>query len=373
MFITENQNIAESILFLLSARETLSCMVEASSVDHKDALKNFLMNEASDYEIMHMLMHEEMPNEKYDFANEIRLFSDLKEQVLANYNILGEYMGESVQTFINEVDTVYPDFSSAVPVLEFQLATQDNILSEVFDKEGVGIQKVIDWLGATGRKAITMGKDKEAIMKLTNKGLSPQAAKKAVVVQKAHMKDLGIEPYLKGMLDKTKSVTGSIAAKVHGSEAKGLGPGAHVKSKGLGMTIVGDAKAGGGKAAGVLASIKAKAIAAAPALQKAVTSQVGMAVGGAALAALALYASVKLYKRFMSKAAKSCSGQSGSAKTACMKKYQHGAIAAQVKDLSSAMKACAKSKSPEKCKVPIQKKISNLQVKMQKMKASMAA
>ena len=56
-----------------------------------------------------------------------------------------------------------------------------------------------------------------------------------------------------------------------------------------------------------------------------------------------------------------------------MKKYQHSAIAAQIKDLGSAMNACAKSKSPEKCKIPIQKKISNLQVKMQKMKAQIAA
>jgi hypothetical protein len=278
MFITENQSIAESILFLLSARESLSCMVEASSVDHKDALKNFLMNEASDYEIIYMLMHEEMPAEKYNFANEIRLFSDLKEQVLVNYNTLGEYMGESVQTFINEVDTVYPDFSSAVPVLEFQLASE-NTLNEA-------------------------------------------------------------------------------------------DPGAYLKKgRELGTTIVGKAK----KGLEVLAAIKAKAIAAAPALQKAVTSQAGMAVGGAALAALALYASVKLYKRFMSKAAKSCAGQSGSAKTICMKKYQHSAIAAQIKDLGSAINVCAKSKSPEKCKIPIQKKISNLQVKMQKMKAKMVA
>jgi len=345
MFITENQSIAESILFLLSARESLCNTVEASSIEHKDELKNFLMNEASDYEIIYTLMHEEMPNEKYNFVDEIILFSKLKEQVLINFNSLNKYMGESVQTFIDEVDTVYPDFSSATPILEFQIATKDNVLNEVFDKEGVGVQKVIDWLGATGRKAITMGKDKVAILKLTNKGLSPQVAKKAVVVQKGYLKDMGPEVYLKGILAKTKSVTGSIAAKVHGP---------------------------GGKSVGVLASIKAKAIAAAPALQKAVTSQAGMAVGGAALAALALYASVKLYKRFMSKAAKSCGGQSGAAKTLCMKKFQHSAIAAQVKDLGSAMKACAKSKSPEKCKVPIQKKISNLQVKMQKMKAKMA-
>lgn len=357
MFITENQNVAESILFLLSAREALSYMVEESSVDHKEELKNFLMNEASDYEIMHMLMHEEMPNEKYDFANEVRLFSDLKEQVLMNFNTIGKYLGEGAVTFINKVDTVYPEFSSAAPILEFQLETQDHVLNEVFDKEGVGIQKLVDYftsgeaaknvsiaakgllksIGKPAADALAAGNKKLAMLKLTNKGVDTATANKmfSIVGKKvAHTKD-------------------AVARAASGADADAL---KHSVNK-----------------AGILATIKAKAIAAAPALQKAVTSQAGMAVGGAALAALALYASVKVYKRFMSKAAKSCAGQSGSAKTMCMKKYQHGAIAAQVKDLGSAMNACAKSKTPEKCKVPIQKKISKLQVKMQKMKANMAA
>ena len=357
MFITENQNIAESILFLLSARESLSYMVEASSVDHKDELKNFLMNEASDYEIIHMLMHEEMPNEKYNFIEEIKLFSQLKEQVLINFNVLNKYIGESVSTFINEVDTVYPSYSSAAPILEFQLATKDHILNEVFDKEGVGIQKLVDYftsgeasknvsaaasklgaaLGKSGRAALAAGNKKLAMLKLTNKGVDTATANKMFSVagkKVAHTKD-------------------AVARAASGADADAL---KHSVNK-----------------AGILATIKAKAIAAAPALQKAVTSQAGMAVGGAALAALALYASVKLYKRFMSKAAKSCAGQSGSAKTMCMKKSQHGAMAAQIKDLGSAMNACAKSKSPEKCKIPIQKKISSLQVKMQKMKAKMTS
>ncbi len=362
MFITENQNIAESILFLLSARESLSYMVEGSSVDHKDELKNFLMNEASDYEIIHMLMYEEMPNDKYNFTDEIRLFSNLKEQVLVNYNILNKYIGESIQTFINEVDLIHPCYSSAAPLYEFQRASE-NTLNEVFDKEGVGLQKAIDWvtkkrefqpidldklqksvataIGSVGRKALAMQKKEVAINNLIRKGVKPDVARKLITHQIPYIKNVGSAGYIKGgdALLK-KGATGA---------ARAADP------------------------AGFLATLKQKAIAAAPTLQKAVTSQAGMAVGGAALAALALYASVKLYKRFMSKAAKSCAGQSGSAKTMCMKKHQHSAIAAQIKDLGSAMNACAKSKSPEKCKIPIQKKISNLQVKMQKMKAQIAA
>lgn len=342
MFITENQNIAESILFLLSARESLSCMVEASSVSHKETLKNFLMNEASDYEIMYMLIHEEMPAEKYNFVEEIKLFSDLKEQVLINFNVLNKYLGENISTFINEVDTVYPSYSSATPILEFQLATKkDSVLNEgvwdiikgLADKEGVGIEQM--------KNKIKKLADKEGV-----------AFEKMVNKVKAGAKSSFKRPTLQAAdADSLRKVSAGSGADIDAASRQIVAP---------------------GKLAAVMQAIKSKAQAAAPALQKAVTSQAGMAVGGAALGALALYASVKLYKRFMSKAAKSCGGQSGKAKTLCMKKYQHGAIAAQVKDLGAAMNACAKSKNPEKCKVPIQKKISNLQVKMQKMKASMA-
>ena len=387
MFITENQNIAESILFLLSARESLSYMVEQSSVGHKDKLKNFLMNEASDYEIMYMLIHEQMPNEKYNFIEEIKLFSNLKEQVLINFSGLNKYIGESVQTFINEVDTVYPEFSSAAPILEFQIATKDHILNE-FDKEGVGVQKVVDYmkpgnapadlakaakgvssfLGKTGRAAVAAGNKKLAVLQMTNKGVDPSTANKMFSLQQKAVSKIGKSNYV------AKGVDAGAANKIFSiASKKAAGPGADALSRAGSAADASALKHSAVNKTGFLAAIKAKAVAAAPAMQKAVTSQAGMAVGGAALAALALYASVKLYKRFMSKAAKSCAGQSGSAKTMCMKKYQHGAIAAQIKDLGAAMNACAKSKSPEKCKIPIQKKISNLQVKMQKMKASMAA
>jgi len=407
MFITENQSIAESILFLLSARESLCYMVEGSSVDHKDTLKNFLMNEASDYEIMHMLIHEEMPNEKYNFSDEVRLFSDLKEQVLINFSTIGKYLGEDAVTFINKVDTVYPDFSSAAPILEFQLDTKDHVLNELFDKEGTGIQKAIDffkgigskhtidadatgkkvdaikksissYLGAAGRKAVATGKGEVAVLKLTNKGVDPAVARKMVASQKGLLSKIGVDNYVKGAAGQVKRAAAlakdKAAAATDAAQSKAIGGAAKAGEKmGLRGGPTPQAPGMAAKAAKMLATIKLKAQAAGPALSQAVTSPAGMAVGGAALAALALYASVKVYKRFMSKAAKSCAGQSGSAKTMCMKKYQHSAIGAQVKDLTSAMSACAKSKSPEKCKVPIQKKISKLQVKMQKMKAQMAA
>lgn len=410
MFITENQNVAESILFLLSARESLSYMVENSSISHKEILKNFLMNEASDYEIMYMLMHEEIPSEKYNFVEEIKLFSDLKELVLINFNVLNKYLGENVSTFINEVDTVYPSYSSAAPILEFQLATQNHVLNE-FDKEGVGVQKVVDYMkqgnapadlakaankvssffGKSIRALVASGNKKAAVLKLTNKGVDPSTANKMFSMQQKVVSKVGKSAYVGkgidagaankmfGLGQKASKITKDVGAlKAAGAASLKQGAGvskaaAHAKDvaslRTAGATSM-QQQAGAGT--GFLAAIKAKAIAAAPALQKAVTSQAGVAVGGAALAALALYASVKLYKRFMSKAAKSCAGQAGSAKTMCMKKHQHGAIAAQIKDLNGAMNACAKAKKPEKCKIPIQKKISNLQVKMQKMKANMA-
>ena len=368
MFITENQSISESILFLLSARESLCHMVETSSVEYKSQIKNFLMNEASDYEIIYMLMHEEMPNEKYNFVDEIKLFSKLKEQVLVNSDILTKCMGESVQTFIDEVDTVYPEFSSAAPILEFQLATKDYGLSE---EGGIGdiasgggggaisFKKIFDILGKPGRDAIAHGKDQVAVIKLANKGMDPKLAWKAVRQQKTLLKKVGdADAYVKGTgLGKFFTGIADTAQKA----------GAAVSAKASSV-------AGAASKSGIINAFRAKVVAAGPALSKAVSSPslVGAGLTGAALGALALYASVKLYKRFMSKAAKSCKGQSGAAKTLCIKKFQHDAIGAQIKDLESAMNACAKAKNPEKCKIPIQKKIGKLKLKMQKMKAKMA-
>jgi hypothetical protein len=93
-------------------------------------------------------------------------------------------------------------------------------------------------------------------------------------------------------------------------------------------------------------------------------AKAGLAIGGAALAALALFASYKTYKRFFSKAAQACKG-SGPEKNTCMKKYKLQAIKAQIQDLQAAAAGCGKTKQPDKCKATIGNKIRKLQTKAQ--------
>ena len=75
----------------------------------------------------------------------------------------------------------------------------------------------------------------------------------------------------------------------------------------------------------------------------------------------------KLYKRFLTKAARACKGKSGTEKTLCMKEYRIKALEMQIKELQKAKKYCAKSKNPVKCKHLLDSKIYKLRMKIQKI------
>jgi hypothetical protein len=93
-----------------------------------------------------------------------------------------------------------------------------------------------------------------------------------------------------------------------------------------------------------------------------------MAAGGvaaAALAALIAYAGYQVYKKFFSKAAKACAGQSGPAKEQCLAGFRKKAVVAQAQTLMKASAACAKSKDPQKCKAVIRAKVATIRGKLQ--------
>ena len=87
-----------------------------------------------------------------------------------------------------------------------------------------------------------------------------------------------------------------------------------------------------------------------------------------AVAAAAVVAAYKIYKRFFSKAAKACKGKSGGEKTACMKKYKIDGLKAAKAEIMKSMSKCAKSKNPEKCKVEVKKKALKFDAKIAKIK-----
>lgn len=91
-------------------------------------------------------------------------------------------------------------------------------------------------------------------------------------------------------------------------------------------------------------------------------SKTGKLIGGLALATMIGYGAYKIYKNYLSKAARACAGKPD--KTSCMKQYKINAIKAQISKLNSDAGKCSKSKDPVKCKASIQNKINKLKSKL---------
>ena len=77
-------------------------------------------------------------------------------------------------------------------------------------------------------------------------------------------------------------------------------------------------------------------------------TQGAMVVGGIAAAALAAALAVKVYKNYLSKAARACKGKKGPDKQQCMRKAKVDAIKQKIMSLTKAQgAACKKTKQPE--------------------------
>jgi len=119
MFITENVNYNDSVLFLLSARMALKESIELSSIESKDRLKEFILKEASDYQVMSLLVDGVLPEEKQNKEAERIIFSRLKEQLIFNYDIISEVISSTLtNNIIFEVDSIYPKYSTSSIYME---------------------------------------------------------------------------------------------------------------------------------------------------------------------------------------------------------------------------------------------------------------
>lgn len=303
MFITERQNYNESALFLLAARSTLSEIVNQSSSKSKRDLIEFIHNEASDFEIMGLLIGGSLPPVKYDPVAEAVLFSHLKEQVLRNFSKLTESVSEkTLNTFIHEVDSVYPRFSTQKPVLEFYTSVQEQGFKV---PAGSNLEKVIGAAGDVGEK---IGDTASRVVK-------------------------GVQGKYQHMLDKQAAAQGDWVAK--------------------GKVLWHQAKETGGEAVSAVSKWLDKVVDMAKD-----HPGTASAISGAALAALVVFGAYQAYKRYFSQAAKACAGKKGSEKAACMSAYKAKAKQAQAKVLRKGLASCAKSKDPAKCRAAIQAKAS---------------
>ena len=398
MFITENQNVGDSVLFLLSSRVALANIVEASKTENAAELVSFIHNEASDYEIMHLLMNGSLPEEKYNDVAEMLLFSEFKESMMMNHEFVTEMVGEDIfENILHEVDSLYMAYSTAKPLIEFEAQT---------DPEFAIAQMLVEY--PTGSRVSTVAKKaaetKAQYMARVNAANAATATRQKASAAAAKMKGGGGAPsYLargKGIASKKVAAGKAVAAQKYaagkslaaktgaaiqhkaGQAVKAAkSTAAATKAKLVAMTPkakiakMGAAARSGASSAGpskglVKAAKVQSAIQGAPkAIAKFAGTKAGMATGGAAAAALAIYAGAKIYKRFFSQAAKACGGQSGDAKTSCMNKYKKAAIMKQASAIQSASGTCAKSKNPEKCKAGVAAKVQALKAKAAKIAA----
>jgi len=97
-----------------------------------------------------------------------------------------------------------------------------------------------------------------------------------------------------------------------------------------------------------------------------------MKLGAGLIVAVLLYASYKLYKNFLSKAARACKGKSGADKKICMNMFKIKALQTQIRDLQQASKTCSSTSNIAKCKKLLSKKIDKLNKKIENLKSEIS-
>jgi hypothetical protein len=426
MIINEQLNYNESVQFLLSMRKAVSASVLSSkklSEVERIQLKNFILNEASDYEIMNLAMNGDLPQNKFDLAEEVRLFSKLKEQILINYESISTILEpQEIAIFMESVGPIYPEMSTALPVLEHKLMEADDNVDDTDMDKGkataaltkAAANKMVDivkggyksvddalkdGVNATGaeiKKAWEFWGDpekrkqaKELAGEVAEKGLSK--AKNAIDKARGlHDKDLDYasrHPEARPDTDtkadiehaagKAKEVAGKAIEKGKEAVEKGKefvkqhAPGVEAKAREVAGKAAEKAQGAYQKAKEVagqdvhktLAQGAEKATQAYEKGKEMLGTTGGAAMAATALAGVAAYGASKIYKRFFSQAARACSGKSGPAKDACMKQYKMKAVQAKVSALTRSKATCRKAKNPQKC-------ISAIDAQIQKSKST---
>jgi len=357
MIINEVTDYNESVQFLLAMRKAVleSLMTNTSLSDRQRAnFKEFVVNEATDYEIMHFAMRNTFPEEKSNINEEFLLFSELKEQLLVNYESLSAIMDpQDISIFMETVGPIGPEMSTALPILE-------GYLKEGSDDDATKKELAI----AAGKKIVGQAATK-------GKELAGAAAGHASKAYDA-AKEKGHEA-LKYAGEKAASASHAagvagrgIKRAVMGGEAEGSGrasatPGLVGHAKDAAGHVASAAKSAGSHVASAAHSAVEKGGQMASAANTAMGGHGVAALAATALAGVAAYGATKIYKRFFSQAARACAGKSGPQKDACMKQFKMKATQAKIAALNKSKATCKKSKNPQKCVAAIQAEIQKAQ------------
>ena len=128
--------VLESLFLLKVARGYVSESIMSSDIEEKQELVNYIQNEASDYEVMHLVTMGEMPEDKFDSYTEAEVWNFFKKGVVMEFNnLIEDVLAEDLMTIIFETGPVSDlGYSSAAPILEFHKA--QGLLSNVYLTEG---------------------------------------------------------------------------------------------------------------------------------------------------------------------------------------------------------------------------------------------
>jgi hypothetical protein len=155
--------VTDSILFLSCSRRALKEQVLKSKLEEvkRVAFSEFIMNEATDYEIMSLLVDNKLPKEKYNQEAEIQLFAEFKHMVIENYSNLSKTIDEAgLVSVIYEVGPVsIHGYSTAVPVLEFLINEQGRSGGSTPSSAAWVARSVGKKVGQLPRKAMNVAKD----------------------------------------------------------------------------------------------------------------------------------------------------------------------------------------------------------------------
>jgi hypothetical protein len=344
--IPEKINMGDSLLFMLSCREALAGIVETSSMPtfEKGRTKDFLYNEATDYQIMNLILKGKLPDEKYNLTAEQLLHIEFKDQVIKSANFVSELFGEDLlENLLFEVGPLYPKYSSAAPIVEFLLSSNSKVLTE---------ESVVSKLGGAAEKVGHIRNKLSSFFKgATASKVDAYIARKLSAVKGDTSKAMDA---IKGEYEKGK-LQSSLTRLNKGRGSQHRAPeGAWDK-----IRIWAQHKSLDARSAVNNAIQRAQ--------QYSAQNPNAKFIAGAALAALAIFGAYKTYKRFFSKSAKACKGSAD--RKACIKKFKVDAIKAQISDLQAASARCSVTKDPAKCKATIGNKVQKLQMKAQKKAA----
>jgi len=349
MILAENFKLKESLLFLLSMRETLCLLIDESNISYRKELKSFIINEASDYQIVSLILDGELPlNETHHF-NELVLFERIRIEVKENKNLVCEMFGLDIFDDVSKkVDSVSPKFSTRKPLLEVD---DDNPYSikNMLKNAGKPSTKVMPSKYKIDPKIKDMldSAKKEVDKHHASFDLKPKADISSVskTIPKIIPQQTRSMPLVKGDVNIIPQRIKSTPAPTHDIVKKTVGLRAQITKS--------------------FNDLKHQATSATNATTSFVKAHPAE-IAGVMLAVLAIYASVKIYKRFYSQAARSCSIYKGQKKTICMKKFQLTGYKAQLMDLKKASTKCGLTKDPEKCVRTIKNKMDKINKKISK-------